>query len=227
MGCERQHEAPLASAPEELTAAQAYLSELGYFQMQHLPISGTVDEQTWRDFDKPRCGISDLDASHFWKSGPRAPARWEKSTVTLAVDPDAPGWTRDVAREASRVWQSQVPLSLQWVDAFHTADIQISFTPDRHGDGASLQPPTVAHAFAPGTRWSGNVHFRAATKWASTMTQGVLDLQTYMIHELGHALGLGHSSESASIMRAQPRNGQRELSPRDIVAIKALYSRHD
>ncbi|WP_420718254.1 matrixin family metalloprotease [Pyxidicoccus sp. MSG2] len=241
-------QAPLAVPPA--TSQQDYLPPFGYFQVygestsvakigrRDVPTQKTVDqvqssqyirlteelnEQALRESEEPRCGVSDFDRPHFLKSRPRRPLRWAQNSLTFSVAPDTPSWVLEVARQAILDWQSHTSLSFEWVDAFNTADIQISFKPDHHDDQWALRPPTVAHAFPPGTILPGQVHFRAAANWGMVATTKSLDLRTYMIHEIGHAMGLSHSSDRHSIMNEHPRNGQRELSPRDVATIRALY----
>jgi hypothetical protein len=52
------------------------------------------------------------------------------------------------------------------------------------------------------------------------------DLETLMVHELGHVLGLDHSPEDSSVMREGQEPGEvfREPSDKDVERVRALYA---
>ncbi|MDM7924026.1 MAG: matrixin family metalloprotease [Pyrinomonadaceae bacterium] len=66
-------------------------------------------------------------------------------------------------------------------------------------------------------------------------TFGTFDLEAVLVHEIGHLLGLEHAPISGAMMyRSQARNGHfaspapnREISPADIAAARALYGSID
>lgn len=61
--------------------------------------------------------------------------------------------------------------------------------------------------------------------WSVTCTDvsGQYDLQTVYLHELGHALGLGHSSDAQAVMYAYYTGARCALSQDDIDGVSALY----
>lgn len=61
--------------------------------------------------------------------------------------------------------------------------------------------------------------------WSTSPTKGRFDLVSLMVHEAGHALGLGHVSCSNSVMQpVLPTNTvRRALGPGDIAAVSRLY----
>ena len=88
----------------------------------------------------------------------------------------------------------------------------------------------IAHAFFPppnGNSAAGDVHFSADFNWVDDATDSIIDddydLQTVALHELGHALGLDHSSEPGSIMQPFYSGGQRTLGVDDVDCIRSLY----
>lgn len=46
----------------------------------------------------------------------------------------------------------------------------------------------------------GQCHYKAEQMWATTPMEGAFVLETVSLHEIGHLLGLGHSSIQGAIM---------------------------
>lgn len=147
-----------------------------------------------------------------------------------AVAPTAT-WQREILR-AFQTWAVQANINIGVV-----TDQGLALgTPgrpqgdDRFGDIRVVGEPLSADSemaiaspfeFTSGT-WAGDV--RLATNVAFGINKaGSVDLFTTMLHEAGHALGLDHSSDPASVMYEDylgPRTG---LSAGDIANIQALY----
>ncbi len=98
-----------------------------------------------------------------------------------------------------------------------------------HIDGPSS---VLAHAFGPGdsaSGWSsdigGDTHFDDDENWADCAAScgTSIDFYTVALHELGHALGLGHSNVSGSIMEAFYGGPRRSLHADDVAGIQAIY----
>jgi hypothetical protein len=102
---------------------------------------------------------------------------------------------------------------------------------------------TLAHAYQPRTEaqfgtggtTAGDIHFNnfangpAGVSWFvdATSTTGIGALQfdffTVALHELGHALGLGHSAVAGAVMEPVYAGIRRTLSADDIAGIQAIY----
>ena len=81
-------------------------------------------------------------------------------------------------------------------------DLEIRWEAGEHGDGDAFDKSggTLAHAFFPRQgRASGDIHFDDDEFWTLGSFRGV-NLTQVTVHEIGHSLGLEHSSVRGSIM---------------------------
>lgn len=81
----------------------------------------------------------------------------------------------------------------------------------------------LAHAWGPGhdpKNLAGDVHFDEDDDWKNYNA-----LLGVAVHELGHVMGLGHSTDDTSIMYPVYRADVIELGQDDINGIKEVYGR--
>ncbi len=94
---------------------------------------------------------------------------------------------------------------------------------------------TLAHGYQPGTEvefgaggtLGGDLHFDVGHTWVDdpfdVTGNGQFDFFTVALHELGHNLGLGHSTEFGSVMWPYYSGTLRTLQTDDIAGIQAIY----
>ncbi len=133
---------------------------------------------------------------------------------------------RQLIREAFDTWAAVSPLTFIETADRDSADMEIGWATGNHGDGDAFDGPggVLAHATFPNpyTRSSVYLHFDDDERWLNSESRDV-DLKTVAIHEIGHALGLGHSRDPNAIMFASYQGADRTLGEDDIRGIQALY----
>lgn len=122
-----------------------------------------------------------------------------------------------------------MPITFSVTSSFSEADIRIGFFTRDHGDGEPFDGVlgTLAHAFSPP---NGRFHLDAEENWVidgsfANAPYSAMDLESVAVHEIGHLLGLGHSSVEAAIMypTISSRIRKVELDPDDIAGVQELY----
>jgi hypothetical protein len=69
------------------------------------------------------------------------------------------------------------------------------------------------------------MHFDDAELWALAAGARQFDTETVALHEIGHLLGLDHSTVPRSVMFPTYGGARRALSQDDIAGIRSLYGR--
>jgi hypothetical protein len=188
-----------------------------------LPETGIVDESTRAVLRLGRCGepegISKIDpSSKFSLDSIPAPM---PHTVFWQV---SFGVTAEAAQrldEAFTRWQGQTDLTF-FPDSGR-GNIGIDF--------ASLDDGTLGETSPPCNCAFRTIHFNSNVSWwmgQGPPPFGQTDFLTVATHEIGHALGLGHSSATGAVMVGITPSGlRRPLTVDDKVAISTLYDSWD
>ncbi|XP_022133606.1 metalloendoproteinase 1-like [Momordica charantia] len=204
-----------------------------YQRNYRLNVSGVLDRETLAVMSKPRCGLPDIVQSHNNKNISQAHftfmpglPKWPKSKyhLTYGFIKDFPPKFAMAVREAFEQWEGNSVFTFSPATRVQSADITLSFERGDHGDPYPFDGPwgKLAHAFRPG---DGRVHFDADENWVVGPREDAFDLVMVALHELGHALGLGHSFIQEAVMWAYLDPGvSKGLNMDDIVGLQTLYS---
>jgi len=184
---------------------------------------GTEPEYRYDDLPGPT--NEDAAISKF-----RAISKWDKGDITyyfingtgkLQGDSE-----REVVKQAFALWAQESPLTFTEVTSQADADMVIGWATGDHGDGDPFDGPgeVLAHASFPNPYDNSQVflHFDDDERWVNSDSDNV-DLLTVAAHEIGHTLGLAHSSEPSALMYPSYSGPHRSLGADDIQGVQSLY----
>jgi hypothetical protein len=150
---------------------------------------------------------------------------WEKDTMLKFKFIDstvAPPLVRSTPPSADRaVESSPIPET--------EVDIIIGFKESKHGDKFDFdgEGNILAHAFYPGSGIGGDIHFDLAETWSIYYDETDLatssSLLSVAVHEIGHSLGLGHSSQRKSAMFPWYNGKIIHLEEDDKIGVSEIY----
>ncbi|XP_078515686.1 matrix metalloproteinase-18-like [Lissotriton helveticus] len=214
--------------PEEV------ISGLEWFQRQNgLKVTGKVDNETAEALRLPRCG------KHEQRMAFKLGAKWKKPIITYKILNVTSRLAEEIVKaelkKALLVWQNVSQIRFEEVAANKTADIDIFFVAGVHADGGGNafdgSGRVLGHAFFPPAKTSikaidGDLHLDNDENWTTKVKKGV-NLFQVAAHEVGHSLGLDHSSIPQAVMAPTYKgyNPEFKLHQDDIDAIQSAYGK--
>jgi predicted Zn-dependent protease len=175
--------------------------------------------------------------------------KWSNTTITYSIAPDGVPWAANTntinatldAQFGGTSWQAAISKALQvWAAATDLNFVQVSdgaygfnapgqaqgdprFGDIRFGADDFGNKSIIARTYGPptgGGTEAGDVELNTEFNYAPG---GVEDLETVLIHEIGHSLGLGESPQPASVMYSYYSGTRQSLSAYDVEGIQSLY----
>jgi predicted Zn-dependent protease len=196
--------------------------------------TGVMDEQTIKIMNTPRCGVkSSINRIKRFVTFKAFNTTKNKKNemiikwfihLNLGLDMDN-SLIQTTFNYAFQIWSNTSLLHFEKTNTEKEANIVIQFVNGDHKDGFPFDGPgnVLGHAFYPGSQLEGQVHLDLDEKWSIYGYNNTISLLHTAIHELGHSLGLGHSSQKKSIMYAWYNPSNLKLDDDDRFAIDDLY----
>ena len=221
-----------------------------YQQNFNLNVTGVLDRSTIAQLMKPRCGVPDIvNGSTSMSSGkfsgrglyayfngePKWPSDKRQLTYALTTTsavPIDPSVLNSLFSSAFSRWSAVT--DFRFTEVSSGSDITIGFYNGDHGDGNAFDGPNgiLAHAFPP---TDGKFHLDAAEDWVAqgdvtrSSSPRAIDMESVAVHEIGHLLGMAHSSVEEAIMYPSiaPKTRKVELADDDKEGIQNLYGNNN
>ena len=151
-----------------------------------------------------------------WPDRTGKPVRvWVQSSASL------PGWRRqfpELVRVALDEWSAVgIPVRFVYVSDPSRAEVRVRWV-ERLGDESCGETTWTADADG----WMRRADITLAMRSSDGVLQDERDMRAMALHEAGHLLGLGHTSDTTAIMA--PWVAADDLSDADRATVRALYA---
>ncbi|XP_031563080.1 metalloendoproteinase 1-like [Actinia tenebrosa] len=203
-------------------------------RFMHLPVTGHLDNATMNEMKRKRCGVPDVEIDdpspgERQKRFAISKKKWNTTSLLYGFE----RYTNDMSvatqkaiiAKAFKFWADAGGMVFTLTNDLSNANIKIMFGTKRHGtcntpfDGSGN---ILGHAFFP---TDGRLHFDDDEFFTDGVNSGT-NLLSVAVHEIGHTLGLAHSSDKNSIMFPSSPGyiPNLALGKEDVNAIKYLYA---
>jgi len=194
-------------------------------------VTGTLDAETRNAMTTARCGLPDLDDGVAFS----VTCSWDHTNLTYAFDHGttdiAGNGELDAVRRAFATWAAAAPFAFTEVTTAQNPDISIDWRNANDPDH-SMVGGVLAHSdFPPGCSVVNPglpkpLHFDdSENTWSIGAASGAFDVETVALHEIGHLLGMQHTTVIGAVMFPSVSSNftLRTLQADDLAGIGQLY----
>lgn len=194
-------------------------------------VSGVLDTETRNAMTTARCGLPDLkDGLAF-----SVTCRWDHTNLSYAFDhgtADVPGnGELDAVRNAFATWAAAAPFTFAEVTTTQNPDILIDWRNANDPDHTMVGGVLAHSDFPPGCSVIAAglpkpLHFDdSENTWSVGAAADAYDVETVALHEVGHLLGMLHTTVNGSVMfpSVSANFTLRTLQADDLAGIEQLY----
>ncbi|XP_033127604.1 matrix metalloproteinase-14-like isoform X2 [Anneissia japonica] len=191
------------------------------------PAKGILTEETLKQMEESPC--RDAETNRKRRSIPVIHG-WDSHVVTWDITSYSKWLSKSevdkTAEEALKMWSDAADITFVRVPGGEV-DISIAFLTGAHGDidfGGINK--ALAHTYYPpksgsGGVLEGDVHLDDARQWTVKSSTAGHDLRVTLLHELGHSIGIAHSTNRNDAMFSSESTST--LSENDKAAARKLY----